>query len=422
MYSAIAGHITYRIYRAQGHIFEHSSPILAFLRNLSLMTAMLQTQLKNLSWTLRRDDWQFSLLPCLLGLTYLWIWWADRNSGQGHLPMLFMFAVSATGFAGLGYMINELFDMKQDALAGKVNRAASLSVLALTGLFSMVWLVAFIPWFWLPSDSLTWRLIGCELACLIAYSAPFPRLKSWPIAAEFLDMAYAYLIPALLSLHTFTPLSDSMETPFWQPMLLGGVALVGLRNIIIHRMNDLENDRRAGLVTLPLLIGTRRSVKVVAVLLILEIILLFSAFLMLSSERPAALTYLTVFALFLLWRASSFNSRPIKNPNGVERWRHLPDPFHQVLFPLLVLLMLSWENPWWLAVIPFHSALFLPGYVFQEMVILFRRHAVPVGRLLREKTGPLVNLAIHILFRLFGVDLRKENTDALGYLRGKFRR
>lgn len=385
------------------------------------MRAISLHHLRKVSQAVRKEDWQYSLLPALLGLTYLWVWWFGLHSEPSTVLMLILFAFSAVGFAALGYLINETFDVKQDALAGKKNRVAPLSYLVRATLFTTAALVAFVPWRWLPSDNLTWWLLLGELVCLLAYSAPFPRLKDIPFVAEILDMAYAYLIPAILSLHTFSGIGVLYSYHTWQLLLLMGVALTGIRNIVIHRLNDRENDRRSGLLTLPILLGRKRVSVLIAVLIIGECVCTFFALLLPLTERSSAFVLLAVFVLFILWQFFSGQKRLHSVAVDAQRWMHLPDPFPQRILPLLMLALLSMDQPYWIIGLVAHAGLFLPNHVFQEMAILFRRHVPPMVNSTKVVIGRIINLLIYFLFRLFGVDLRKEQTDALGYLRAKFK-
>ena len=388
---------------------------------LSLTLSQVVQRLLYISRVVRKEDWQYSLLPFLLGLTYLWVWWFELHSNPSTFLMLIFFAISAVGFAALGYLINETFDVEQDTIAGKKNRMVPLSYPVRAIIFLLAAFMAFVPWCWLPSNNLTWWVLISELVCFLVYSAPFPRLKDVPIVAEILDMAYAYLIPAILSLHTFSGIGSPYSYQIWQWLLLVGVALTGLRNILIHRLNDRENDQRSGLLTLPILLGTGWASVLVAALVVIESFCYFSALLLLWTERSSALAILTAYVLFILLRF--FFKRISSNAAAVstERWMHLLDPFHQMIFPLLMLLLLAIDQPYWIIGFLIHAGLFLPDHVFQKMVILFRRHVPTTVNKMRVIIGRIVNLLIYLLFNAFGVNLRKENTDALGYLRAKFK-
>jgi 4-hydroxybenzoate polyprenyltransferase len=331
--------------------------------------------------------------------------------------MLILFAISAVGFAALGYLINETFDVEQDTIAGKQNQIASLTYPIRAIIYLLAAFLAFVPWCWLPTSKMTCWLIMGELTCLLAYSAPFPRLKNIPIVAEFLDMAYAYLIPAILSLHTFSGIGSPHSYQIWQWLLLVGVAFTGLRNILIHRFMDREYDLKSNLLTVPIQLGEAKTFKLIVVLLLAEIACFAIVWLILSSSRVYAVIFGSVFLVFLFCMVLNRRKHANRHLISIEKWMHLLDPYYQMVFPLLMLLVISLEQPWWTVYLLAHAGFFLPTYMMRKSYLVCRIYVVNTFIWFKI----FVNIAIYFLFRVFGVDLRKEQTDAMGYLRAKFK-
>lgn len=378
--------------------------------------------IQSISESSRSRDWRLSLLPFIMGCVYLWIWhfglpWEGRT-----LLLLLLSLITASGFAALGYFINELFDQRHDALAGKPNRITPLNTGQRLLVFSATVTAAFAPWLWLPADGVSWVLIASQVGLFLVYSLPFPRLKAVPIASNLVDMGYAYLVPLLLSFRTYMLFSEG-EIPTWLWPLLVLVALIGLRNILIHQVNDLFNDRRAGMMTLPQLIGPKGTAIALIALLGAEVgaFLLFGV--LLAAEDLWMSVLPVLFAVFCVVRVVQLRERIALRFIPLEQVRHLTDPFHQLIFPVVVLVALTMADIRWLLLLPFHGALLTPAHVFTRVFAGSREAWWWADRqrpAVRAVVSASVNYPIYWFFRLFGVDLVREGKSATGFIRSKF--
>ncbi|MCF8257357.1 MAG: UbiA family prenyltransferase [Flavobacteriales bacterium] len=378
---------------------------------------------ERISESSRTKDWRLSLLPFIMGCVYLWLW-HFQLSWEGRTVLLIVLSlITATGFAALGYFINEFFDQSDDAMAGKANRMAPLTIGQRCMLLSGILIVAVCPWVWLPSDLLSWVLISAQVGLLLVYSLPFPRLKVVPVVSNLVDMGYAYLVPLMLSFHTYSLfVGTGAVLPIWLFPLMFVAALIGLRNILIHQVNDLFNDRRAGVVTMPQLLGPNRTSTVLFVLLVLEIAAFLSFGMMLSYQDPVLAILPVLFAAFCLLRLYVLRDIVVLRFLALERTRHLPDPFYQLIFPVMLLLALSVRDWHWLLLLTLHSALMTPVHVLSLLSDVCRNTfwwADSQRPKLRSAISAMVNYPIYWLFRLFGVDLVREEKSAVDFIKSK---
>jgi len=374
----------------------------------------------------RSRDWRLSLLPFIMGCVYLWMWYFGLPFDGRTLLLVALSLVTATGFAALGYFINEFFDQRHDAMAGKPNRLTPLSTPMQLGLFMAATATAFLPWLWLPADDTSWTLICTQVGLFLLYSLPFPRLKAIPLASNLVDMGYAYVVPLMLSFHTYALFAHG-GYPSWLMPLVVTVGLVGFRNILIHQVNDVFNDRRAGMITLPQMLGPKGTYTAFFTLLILECGAFVGFSSMLATGNSVMYALPVLFFLFCIIRI--YLLRNVLSPRflPLEKTRHLTDPFYQLVFPVVLLIALISADWRWVLLLLVHAALLVPAYLFRD--------ALRAGAALRPKISALVwyllararhlasctvNYPIYWLFLLFGVDLTRERKSALGFIRSKF--
>jgi len=357
-----------------------------------------------------------------MGCVYLWLWHFNIPFESRSLFLLVLSLITAIGFAALGYFINEYFDQQHDALAGKVNRLSSLSPSLKLGLLLAASVLAFGPWYLLPTDSFSWFLIVLQMLLLFSYSLPFPRFKSIPIVSNIVDMAYAYLVPLILSFYTYSLFSAGHVSSWGLPFIIA-VILIGLRNILIHQVDDLFKDAKAGMISLPRLVGPNATGSILLLFLLFETatFTLFATMLAFKDLclLPVLITYVA-FCGFKLWRGGGKGTLA---PLPLHSIRHLADPYYQWCFPILVLFATVLQEWRWVLVLPFHLMALTPIHLYRPVIIILRAFWQWILRqrpIVRAALSAIINYPIYWSFRCFGVNLKKENASALGYLRSKF--
>lgn len=362
----------------------------------------------------RAKDWRASFIPFILGCVYLWLAWFGTVPAWSSFLLVTLSSVTSLGFASFGYLMNEYFDRDSDRLAGKLNRLSLLPITQVGALFLFSALLAILPWAWLPTNGASWTLIALEFGCFAVYSFPVPRLKNVPVISNLIDAAYAYVIPLVLSFHTYA-LFHATHWPMWLLPLVVFVSVFGLRGIIIHQVDDLFKDRLCGTRTLPDLIGPNGTSKLLVTLLVTET-LSFSIFsFMLAIQVPMAWSLFAAHLLYCALRFPRMSSRrflPIASP------RHATDQFYQIGFPMLALVLLITVSPVWALLMPFHLILLVPAHIISRSVHVIRFGADRVYYVaIRGPVSAAVNHTIYYGFLLLGVNLKKRRQSAAQYLR-----
>ncbi len=377
--------------------------------------------MKSVSQKIRSGDWRFSFIPQIFGTLYLWIYIFRISFSIGTLFLLFLSFITSVGFASLGYFINEYFDRKDDFLAGKENQLRTLGWKQLLLLLSAILCVTLAPWIWLPSDSLTVFLVGIQISLFILYAVPPFRLKNNFVAAPVIDTLYAYVLPLLLSCHTFFLFSAQRDQLSFFILLTALLFFIaGYRNIIIHYLKDLKTDQRLTKKTLPKLIGVRRSLTLVITLVYTEYTLI--VFLLLNSIRSSSNSALFA-AIILPVVVLHFLANRYRKKKSALIFIKSPNTLYQFFFPLIFLINLIVTDFHWAIWIPAHLILLIPAFRYKPVTswwqrINFQKMFIAIKQLLSW----IVNYGIFFLFLIVGVNLRKKHTSARAYLQTRFTR
>jgi 4-hydroxybenzoate polyprenyltransferase len=169
--------------------------------------------------------------------------------------------ITTIGFAGLGYVTNDLSDFKKDALAGKQNSVAQIGRLKIYAILALFIILAIAPWFYLPVDGLSLTLIVVELILFVVYAFPPFRFKEKGILGIITDALYAHVVPGVLASWTFYLVGGKN----YKYLLLFMVLLIiwqffsGVRNIFYHQIKDFDNDVKSGVKTLVTKLGIERA-------------------------------------------------------------------------------------------------------------------------------------------------------------------
>jgi 4-hydroxybenzoate polyprenyltransferase len=370
----------------------------------------------------RANDWRLSFVPFVMGGVYLWLWWFKFELSTSSAFIVFLSLITTVGFASLGYFINEFFDKESDALAGKINKLAYVPAYVQFCIFVFSLLLTLLPWVWLPANFFSWCLIALQISLFLVYSLPFPRLKEAPYASIIIDALYAYIVPLILSFYTFSLHAQQAVFPFWFLLFLIAVLFIGIRNIVIHQVKDLAKDVRLGHKTLPMLLGISRTNRLIFLLAAYEIFFFILCIVALSF-------FCTPILLFILpYIAVSFITlKVVTQPHyKISNDVLLINRVYQYLFPVFTIFILVIFKFAWIFLFFIHIALLVPWYLFvkvKEIVkIGYYKFVTFLTVDVRMIISSGINIPIYWAFKLFGVDLIKEQKSALEYLKNVLRR
>ena len=219
----------------------------------------------------RSGQWWDHKIPPLIAAAVLAVLPATDPNGLQLFVDLILFLITAVGVAAFGHVVNDLADIKTDALAGAPNQMAALSTQTRTAVLGGTVVCGLLPWIWLPHTTAALSLLGIEVLLLLIYSLKPIRLKDRAAAGVLADSLYAYVVPVLLSVAVFTQVGG-ISGPGWAITLTVGMwaLLMGLRGILWHQVGDIAHDQRAGLSTLATKIGVTHSRRILGVMVIIE--------------------------------------------------------------------------------------------------------------------------------------------------------
>lgn len=375
--------------------------------------------IKNAISLVRADDWRLSFLPFIMGSVYLWIWWFKITLSISSLFIIILSFITTIGFASLGYLINEFFDQEFDSRAGKMNKLSSLNYRIIVLLFLVSSSCTLLPWLWLPFDKLSWLLIIFQILLFLCYSIPFIRFKEHSIFSIITDSLYAYLVPIILSFYTFSLFSDQLKIPFWFYFFMLNVFFVGVRNIIIHQIKDILKDKTSGLTTIPMILGIKKTYQLLFIISLYEgfFFLAFLNTLFLFLKYTFIISILCYIILCFVWVKKHYNKEDDKV------YLKLNYVYH-VLFPLCSALLMIYFNYHWALVLILHMVLLVPASFYSKIISFIKRICSVLMKIIlvdvRNAISLVVNLPIYWTFRLFGVNLKKEQTSAIAYFKKHF--
>lgn len=208
----------------------------------------------------RGERWWAGKVAPLVGIAALAAL-PDAVDAPGPVDLALLLA-SAAGIAAFGHVLNDLADRRADAAAGKANPIAGRPVGQVVGLLVGSLALGLVPWAWLDAPASALPLLAIELLLLITYSLPPTRWKVRGAPGVIADAAYAYVVPLALVVAVFA--APGAWPPAALALLVGWSALLGLRGILCHQLDDVEADRAAGSRTLILRIGSDLGLRLAA--------------------------------------------------------------------------------------------------------------------------------------------------------------
>lgn len=214
--------------------------------------------ISKLSDPLRAGHWWKYKAAHILGFAYFYFFLLQLPLKES-IIILALSAVTIIGVAGLGYVINDLYDIEPDRIAGKRNRMERFST-PVRGLIMLTLVaVALLPWLYLKSNVWIWVLMALELFLFAVYAHPLTRLKERSLWGPICDALYGHAVPVVIACLTYQQYFEEIPYPVlpFYIVLLIWQFFKGLRNIFLHQMEDHDADIAAGLKTFTIKLGPR---------------------------------------------------------------------------------------------------------------------------------------------------------------------
>lgn len=181
-----------------------------------------------------------------------------------------IFFLALISIAAFGYLFNDLCDIESDYLAGKRNRMAQLkkpyrfvavAIPFLLGSAAWVWM-SYMNWVFVLPVAIPIILFIAQLLALVLYSLKPFRVKDRAELGVIFDAFYGHLNPVLITLFVFIVCPDSGIWYNSFMVILSVVCLIkGVRNILLHQIEDRKRDNSSKINTVVLKYGPWRVIN-----------------------------------------------------------------------------------------------------------------------------------------------------------------
>lgn len=315
----------------------------------------------------RTAIWWNAIVPQVLGWIYF-CWLCNGVQFFKYIyPAEFLFVVacffvSLISISAFGYLFNDWCDVKADAIAGKNNRLGSLPPVLRFVLVLVPLLIGY--FFWMPVSLIATVLLALQIVALIIYSAPPVRLKNrsfWGVAA---DAFYGHINPVFITLFAFHFFD---EADSWYKFLIASVLFVavtlkGVRNILLHQLDDRKKDRLAGIQTFVVKNGALFSLYLINNLLLFEIISTVILSLVISFFFPPFFLCLLFFSIVTYLKFSGWKLADVPQRQLKFKFLYFLNDYYEGWVPVFFLILLSVKQPVFLFLLLLHLFLF-PSFI-----------------------------------------------------------
>ena len=327
------------------------------------------------------------------------------------------------GFASFGYLFNDLFDIEKDAIAGKSNFLSGKSLSFKILLFLISAGFTLLPWVYLPKNDFSLVLILLQLLMFALYSIPPIRLKERGIAGIVTDSFYAHSVPVLLAAYTYSLAAGKAFFTLDILLLFLWQTLSGLRNIVLHQIEDMEADKKSGSNNF---ISGLPEVKVNGLLKGLIFFELFFCLFLFTILSIYNLFFLISLIVILVLAMAGYTELRGKNMDEflVSGKRFFPNGIYERWLPPVILFSLGFCNPWFFGVMLVHLAIFNFNFYIQAADKAYGQwKSIPIkGKFIKLRVflSYPVNYTLYYTFKIFSVDLKSQNMSAATFLLSKF--
>lgn len=307
---------------------------------------------------LRTNLWWNTLVPQVLGWMYFSLY---STSGQAfYFKKIILFITSLLATAAWGYLLNDYFDREQDSRAGKPNMLAGIDPLLAQSAVAATFTLAIGSWWFTYAPMAANVLYALQLVALIIYAAPPFRLKEKGLAGVLTDAFYAHINPAFITILLFNGLAIYTGIGFYFFVVaLAGTGLIkGVRNILLHQIDDRKNDRKAGIQTFTVKRGGLYAVHLINKLLLPETILLLVMVVMLSVKYPPVAVFFLVFIVITYLSFSGWKLAYLPKRQALFKWLYVLNNYYERWLPVSLLITFTVNNAAWTGILILHVLLF----------------------------------------------------------------
>ncbi|MCZ2393036.1 MAG: UbiA family prenyltransferase, partial [Chitinophagales bacterium] len=304
--------------------------------------------------------WSYKTTP-ILGFIYFYCDYFNHVPSTQLSAVIFFFILSYVGFAGLGYTINDMYDIEVDKKAGKINQLGGKSVFFKVQLILLLSILAWAPWLYLRSPWYIPLSFVILLLLLLTYSHPYTRLKEHSLLGPIWDALYGHVLPILITCFTFQQYLQYLpynEWVFYSSLIIWQF-LKGLRNILIHQLDDYANDLSSGTQTLVTIYGKERVYhQILKWILPLELVFLLLFLTTLGVRFYHIWIFCLLFIFIYRFGHGLFTHRNWDKENHTKNtYLYILNDFYEMYLPFYFLLSFCFKRPEYILFLIIHILL-----------------------------------------------------------------
>lgn len=308
----------------------------------------------------RTNTWWNAVVPQVLGWIYLFA--TGRNVEQLFL-LIFPFFVALISISVFGYLFNDLCDVKADSKAGKSNLLSSYSVTVRLMLVFIPLVLGCVAWYYVMAGVVANILFALQILALVLYSAPPIRLKERGMAGIIADAFYGHINPVFITIFWMVTIDSNS---IWLISLLLIVfvctTLKGIRNILLHQIDDRRADRNAGVKTFVVRNGALGSLIFINYLIPFEVLLALCFAVLVSIAYPPFFVWTLMFFILTYLKFSGWKLRDLPKRQLQFKFLYFLNDYYEAWVPVGFLLLLSAKQPQFFILLILHLVLF-PGFI-----------------------------------------------------------
>jgi 1,4-dihydroxy-2-naphthoate octaprenyltransferase len=261
--------------------------------------------------------------------------------------------------AAFGYLLNDFYDREADILSGKNNILSTYNFAAAFSIVLLSLAIGLVSWFFFNAGTPANILMILQLAALFAYSAPPLRLKTKGIFGVLTDSFYAHINPVLIVLFSFGFFNHlTSEKLVFGLILVPVLLLKGIRNILLHQVEDRKNDAKSGNKTFVSENGGLYTVHLLNKLLPCELAVTLLLIIFISYKYPPFLVFALLFTLITYFVFSGWKLPYQPARQRMFKFLYFMNDFFEGWMPLAFLVMLVVKNTAYLPLMVVHQILF----------------------------------------------------------------
>lgn len=308
----------------------------------------------------RTNTWWNAVVPQVLGWVYLL---SQHKSLRTVLVLNAFFFVALICISAFGYLFNDYCDVEADHKAGKRNLLNSYSKPMRALIVVLPLIIGCAAWHLTYPGSIENVLFCLQILALILYSLPPVRLKERGIAGVIADAFYGHINPVFITIFWHMHFS---ARPTWFAVLLSVVfvvtALKGIRNILLHQIDDRKADKRAGVKTFVVSNGALSALLFVYNLLPFEVLLAVVFAITISFVYPPFFVWTLLFFVITYLKFSGWKLRDLPKRQLKFKFLYFLNDYYEGWVPVGFLLLLCIKDPSFFILLILHLILF-PGFV-----------------------------------------------------------